>query len=169
MMPRFPQPIGASRERGVTLVEVVIVGVLAAIVMLALTGFYVNSQGTWIDSSSQAVTQREASLVLETLSDSVHVASKAQVDPATHTVILFGPDLVTERSRFWLNDADQRIHVGGGNPSVDQGPLETSRVTKFEVTANDSMVYVSPLELQTASNHAVTTSTAATMYNRVAP
>ncbi|HTO91059.1 MAG TPA: hypothetical protein VMJ70_08000 [Candidatus Sulfotelmatobacter sp.] len=161
--PRIGNILG---ERGITLVEVTVVGVLAAIVMLALTGFYVNSQGTWIDSSSQAVTQREASLVLETLTDSIHVASSAIV--TTGTLILNNADGI-ERSRFWLEPSDQRVHVGGGNPSVDQGPLETSRATQFVVAANDSMVYVIALQLHTASIDSVTMSTAAALINRVPP
>jgi len=168
MISRKGKRTGIGSERGITLVEVTVVGVLAAIVMMALTGFYVNSQGNWIDSSAQAVTQREATFVLETISDSVHVASSATVNSGTQTLILFNVSGV-ERSRFWLEPSDQRIHVGSGNPSVDQGPLATSRVTQFELTANDSMVFVAPLEMQTASNHAVPMAISATMYNRIPP
>ena len=56
-------------ERGLTLTELVVVGVLATLVMLALTGFYFNSQRTWLEGSSQALTQREATLALEHLAD----------------------------------------------------------------------------------------------------
>ena len=155
-------------ERGITLVEVTVVGVLAAIVMLALTGFYVNSQGNWIDASGQAVTQRDASFILSSISDSVHVASTADVPPGTNTLIL--NDITgTERCRFWLSSADQRIHLGINSPSVDQGPVATSKVTQFVLSKNDSMVYVAPLEMQNTSNHPVSMSIAATMYNRVVP
>ena len=160
-------------ERGITLVEVAIVGVLAAIVMLALTGFYINSQGNWIDSSAQAVTQRDATFILETLADSVHVASSAGVDLANHTLILFDVNSA-ERSRFWLESSDQLIHVGWtppgvGSPFVDQGPLTTSHVNQFVLSKDDSMVYVSRLELQASGNQVVTMSMAATMFNRVIP
>jgi type II secretory pathway pseudopilin PulG len=161
-------PVDRMRsQRGITLVEVTVVGVLAAIVMLALTGFYVNSQGTWIDSSAQAVTQREASFVLETLTDSIHTASSATVSSGPPMLVLYNAGGI-ERSRFWLG-ADDRIHVGGGNPSVDQGPLETSRATLFVVGKNDSMVYVTALQLHTASTDSVTMSTAAAMLNRIPP
>jgi hypothetical protein len=113
------------------------------------------------------VTQRDASFILETISDSVHVASSASVNAGTHTLILFNVNGV-ERSRFWLA-GDGHIHVGGGNPSVDQGPLVTSTVTQFNISSNDSTVFVSPLELQMSGNHAVNMSIAATMFNRVIP
>jgi hypothetical protein len=161
--------VGAvPNQRGITLVEVTVVGVLAAIVMLAMTGFYINSQGTWIDSSAQAVTQREASLVLEVLTDSIHTATSATVSAGPPLLVLYNVDGI-ERSRFWLEPSDQRIHMGGGNPSVDQGPLETSHVTQFVVGKNDSMVCITALQLHTASTDSVTFSTAAALLNRIPP
>ena len=37
-------------ERGLTLTEVAIVGVIGVLVLLGLGGFYLNSQATWLDA-----------------------------------------------------------------------------------------------------------------------
>lgn len=157
---RLPQ----ATERGLTLTEVVVVGVLAALVMLALTGFYVNSQGTWIDASSQAVTQRELSLVLQAIADSVHVASSANVNPATHTLILLDSG-GNEFCRFWLGSSDSLIHLGQG-ASIDHGPIGGSTVTRFDLEATISCVKVLGLEMKTATGRRVSMSTLAAFYNK---
>ena len=59
---KLPPPLS---ERGLTLTELTIVGVLACLVMLGLVGFYMSSQGVWMDASAQAITQREATSVID--------------------------------------------------------------------------------------------------------
>lgn len=157
-------PAGRLDERGMTLVEVVVVGVLAVIVMLALTGFYINSQGTWIEASSQAVTQREASLILQTLADSVHAASGASVNAGTKTVILLDAG-GSEFCRFWLNSSDSLIHIGKG-AGADFGPIATSVATRFDLSGDAQHVNVLALELRSASGRLVRMSTSAAFYNQ---
>jgi hypothetical protein len=160
-----PAVAGLRGERGVTLVEVVVVGVLAVIVMTALTGFYINSQGTWIDSSSLAITQREATLVLGAISDSVHAANSATVNSGSGTIILFDADSPpNEICRFWLNSADSLIHEG--KDTFDRGPLATSRVTRFEISGTATGVNIHVLEMRSASGRRVQLSSAASFYNR---
>ncbi len=151
-------------ERGITLVEVVVVGVLAAIVMLALTGFYISSQGTWIDASTQVVTQREASLVLETIADSVHASNSATVNAGTRTLILLDSGGL-EKCRFWLNPSDSLIHVGRGT-LVDWGPMANSRVSRFDLAATATRVHVLALQMRSANGRVVTMSGGAAFYNR---
>ena len=45
--------VSLRSERGLTLVELAIVGALATLVMLGLTGFYLNSQRLWIEASTK--------------------------------------------------------------------------------------------------------------------
>jgi hypothetical protein len=142
--------------------EVTVVGVLAAIVMLALTGFYINSQGTWIDASAQAITQREGSLVMEAITDSVHRAASAQL--AGGVLTLFDPT-PTEICHFWLDSGDSLMHVG--NPTQpDQGPLIRSTTTRFDCWANSKMVGITALELRSGNRRTVRFASGAVFYNR---
>ena len=154
-----------------TLVEVAIVGVLALVVVLALTGFYINSQGTWIDASSQAVAQREATFRMETMADCVHASASSDVATA-HTLILFEPPppngTGTEKCRFSWNLVDSLIHKGTGNPSVDGGPMGQSKVVAFDVTENSShtMVRILKLQVRSANGRLITMSTNAAFFNQ---
>lgn len=157
-----------SGQRGVTLVEVVVVGVLATIVMLAITGFYINSQGTWIEASSQAVTQREATVVLQAISEKAHQAYGADVTGA-RTILFFVPGPAPggmELCRFWVAD-DSLMHWGDpGAP--DRGPLATSKVTRFDLAGSpdSTMVKVLALEMRSANGRLVRLSTNAAFLNR---
>ena len=44
--------------------------ILGTMIMAGLVGFYLSSQGMWLDASTQAITQREASLVAAAMRDS---------------------------------------------------------------------------------------------------
>jgi Tfp pilus assembly protein PilE len=155
-------------QRGVTLVEVVVVGVLASVVMLALTGFYINSQATWIDASAQAVTQREVTFVAETIADSVHASYNAIVSTSPTTLILYDAPIGTgpaqEKCRFRLDPVDSLIHQW--HLTTDGGPLSYSRVTRFDVTTDGAMVKVLALEMRPSSGRLISESLNAAMYNR---
>src|SRR5262249_34679905 len=70
--------LNASRnERGLTLTELAVVMILGTMIMAGLVGFYLSSQGLWLDASTQAITQREASLVATAVRDSLRKSGKA--------------------------------------------------------------------------------------------
>lgn len=167
-MSRSARPRRGLDERGITLVEVVVVGVLASIVMLALTGFYINSQGTWIEASSQALTQREVSFALETISDSTHSANSALapvvVPNQIQSLILYdyGTPPV-EKCTFFVG-ADSLLHQSKGG--VDRGPLATSVVTSFLLSSDADMVRVLALEMRSANGRLIRMSTGAAFYNK---
>lgn len=155
-------------ERGLTLVEVVVVGVLAAIVMLGMTGFYINSQGTWIEASSQAVTQREATIVLETIADQAHASYSADLTtPNCLVLYATGPPAGgRELCRFWVG-ADSLMHQG--DPTVpDRGPMSTSKVTRFDLGGSDdsSMVKILALEMRSANGRIIRLSSNVAFLNR---
>jgi len=150
--------------RGITLVEVTVVGILAALVMLALSSFYINSQGTWIDASAQAMTQRDGTLILQVMADSIHGAATATVTPSPPTLHLYAfADPANETCQFRLDPVDHLVHLK--NPTFD-GPIAHSLVTRFEVTADTAMVHVDALELTTSANKPVVLSGSAVLYNR---
>jgi hypothetical protein len=153
---------------GFTLVEVAMVGMLATVLMLALTGFYINSQSTWIDASAQAVTQRELTFVLQTIADSVHASSSADTStPGSLVLYDYSPTLPPpEKCWFRWDSTDSLIHVGvGGN---DRGPLGASKVTDFEVTqdASHRMVRIVSLQMRSAHSRLLTLSSDAAFFNR---
>jgi len=149
--------IGAVGERGVTLTELTIIGVLATIVMLALTGFYFNSQRMWMDTSTKAMAQRDATLIVETLRQRVHEANQAVVDATTDPV----HNSLTLNYRFdrpvvvqW-EPSDSLIHVTrDGN---DLGAIGQTHVLRFQLTWDDAkhVVGLPLLEQRTANGDTV--------------
>ena len=145
-------------ERGLTLTELTIVGVLATIVMLALTTFYFNSQQVWIAGSTQALAQRDGTLLVEELRRRVHEAQVASVDTtdaAHHQLSLMyaGP---TPPVDFRWDSSDQRVHllVNG----IDKGPVVDTPVSRMQFTTQGAaMVDLTLLELRTANGDSVRT------------
>jgi hypothetical protein len=151
-----------SPERGLTLFEVTVVLVLASVLMMGLVGFYMNSQATWIESSAQAITQRDATLALERITEQIREASSA-VTPSPSTLVLY--DLGgNETRRFWLTAADSVLHHGLG--VQDDGPLVNSKVEQFQVAAGGGFVGVRSLILIGPNDVRVEVASGATMYNR---
>jgi Tfp pilus assembly protein PilW len=154
--------------RGITLTVVTIVMVLAALVTVGLVTFYLSSQATWMDASAQALAQRDATLVIEDITDAAHEAYKAQVvtDSNGNPMLIFQDDL-EEIARFWWNaDMDSLMHRGAGNPTRDLGPIGVSKVERFEVDTNDTLVYVRSLRMQSGTGQPVEVSSAMALYNR---
>jgi Tfp pilus assembly protein PilW len=155
-------------ERGLTLTEVVIVGVLAILVMLSLSGFYINSQSTWLEGSSQAVTQRDATLVVEHLADRVHEAASASFSPGTgqhHTLTLFDHDGV-QTYQFAIDPSDSLLHEYATATLDDKGPIVTSIVNRFQVQTGGALVDLTMLDLRSANEDTVKISSRFALYNR---
>ena len=55
------------------------VTVLATLGMFGIVFFYLSSQATWLDGSTQAISQREASVILGALTDSLRSAASVSV------------------------------------------------------------------------------------------
>lgn len=150
MIHRNPQD-----EQGVTLTELTVVTVLAVVVMLGLTGFYLTSQFTWIDGSARAVSQREGTFAIETIRDSARTA---------YAYDLLGNQL----SLFKVGETNTAFYVFRWDPSTSDsillaGPpgaerkLIDSRVRRFDLSFVDSgMVELTALELVSATGQPVT-------------
>jgi Tfp pilus assembly protein PilW len=156
-----------SPARGVTLIEVTIVMALSTLVVLGMLGFYISSQTTWMAGSTQAIAQRDATLLIEAVSDSVRAAAHAAVDSTDalhHTLILYDRDM-NEQWRFWWSPSDQLIHQG---PGLDQnrGPVVGSQVTRFQVDTLARVVEIRLVELRDSEGHYVRLTSAAALHNR---
>ena len=155
-------------QRGVTLTEVMIVGIIGTLVMGGLVAFYLSSQLTWLDASTQAITQREATFVTSTIADSVRKSGKAQVVPSpdgahSHLALFHKASDATPFTYFYWNAADSSVH-NGTSDGGDHGPMTQAKVRRFAVTATGTQVAVD-LELSSrAGKFALTTQTV--MINR---
>lgn len=155
--------------RGISLVEVTIAVVLASVVMVGVVGFYISSQATWLDSSTKAVSQREATLALEQITSRVRGASSAIASPTpdANRMRLYLYDLGGNLQwMFWYVTADSTLHHGPSE-AADRGPLMLSRVTRFRVSVTgNALVEVHDLDLLSPTGQIIELSTAAALYNR---
>jgi Tfp pilus assembly protein PilW len=158
-------------ERGITLTELTIVMVLAALVTVGIVTFYLNSQSLWLDASTQAMTQRDATLVLEAITADARPAAGAIVlaDPDTlhQTLVLYeDPGKTVERSRFAWNAEDSLIHYFSGPATTARGPLASSKVLRFQLETNDTLVTVRELWMYSSTGQPVEIASTVVMNNR---
>ena len=123
--------------RGLTLTEVVVVMVIGTLIMAGIVGFYLSSQGVWLDSSTQVITQREASLIASAVRDSVRKAGWAQVsevpDPLHCQLALYDkPGAPAPFYYVWWNASDSLIYSGTSLQGDGSGPMGTSRAERLQ-------------------------------------
>ena len=159
----------ALNERGLTLTELAIVGAMGLLVMTAIMGFYMNCQTIWTDASSKSNTQREATGLMEHISEQVHRSARAVVTEEgdiTHCrVQLFNQGEVTPWYSFWW--ADSMIHESGAGG--DSSTNVTSVVERFQMVPClncDELVELTDLQLRSAEGRRVSLSTKMALYNR---
>jgi hypothetical protein len=147
--------------------EVTIVVVLASLVMLALLGFYINSQATWTDASSQAITQRELTTVIERITEKVHVAHHAVItnlDGQHQQLDLFDRSNTNLYTLTW-NMADSLLYESAPDIAGGAHPILGSHVVTFLLSA-DSVVTVTDLTVRSATGRPMTTSSTMALMNR---
>jgi type II secretory pathway pseudopilin PulG len=157
----------ARNERGLTLTEITVVMVLATVLMLGLTGFYMNAQSTWLDGSTQAITQREATLILEAIRDVAHHSSGVVVVTTgpLHDRVAFLNVLGDPWYEFWCDDRDSLLYHGSPDDEP-RGPVGTSIVGRFQLTSSDSLLTLDMLELRTQTGFRVRTTSSFAILNR---
>lgn len=163
-------------ERGVTLTELTIATVLASVIMFGLVGFYIGSQGVWMDSSGQALTQREATQIIETLTERGQGALGITLTDVVGTDSLQSITFLVPRpggyvgsDRFWWDASDHRIHheVDGGG---DRGALEASEVQRFSFRCDADTGYVEFfLRMRSPENHIVAVTSGIALPNNPRP
>ncbi len=160
-----------DRQSGMTLIEVTVVMVLAAVVTLGMIGFYISSQASWLDASTEALAQRDATLIVQAISDSVRKAAAATTsnapDAEHQTLSLYSdPTATTAFCRFFWG-SDSLVHVGGPGGSDDHGPVAASKVSRFEIsTTGGNAVLIDLVELPCPPGAPVQVSSAAALINR---
>lgn len=164
--------------RGFTLVEMTVVVVLAGVVTLGLLGFYLNSQATWMDASSQALAQRDATSIVEAITSRARDAAAVIVTPAApDTILTFykqdpsPPNSLIEPYSFWWSNADSLVHQGVGTGNQDDGPVAPSLVERFHFEMDPALpiLHLRMLEVRSTQGEHVQVSTSFTLYNGPKP
>jgi prepilin-type N-terminal cleavage/methylation domain-containing protein len=157
-----------ASSRGFTLPEVMVVMVLAGVVTLGLVGFYLNSQATWMDASSQALAQRDASAVVEALAYRARFASSAALNivPPDTVLTFYDKNLVALYS-FWRSPSDSLVHSGDGDGSVDGGPVVPSHVEQFSIALDATLplVHLTNLQVRSETGERVQMQSTFALYN----
>jgi Tfp pilus assembly protein PilW len=156
-------------EAGLTLTEVAVVMIIGTMIMAGLVGFYLASQGLWLDASTQAITQREASLVASAIRDSVRSAGSAKAfsvpDSLHQQLALFRrKGDATPSFYFWWDASDSLIHAGATIGGSGSGPMVMSHADRFRVTSTGQAVRVD-LRLRSATGSTVDVGTLAVFMN----
>jgi prepilin-type N-terminal cleavage/methylation domain-containing protein len=158
-------------QRGLTLIEVMIVVVLAGVVTLGLVGFYLQSQSMWMDASTQALAQRDATGLIEVMRSKTAAAAKALAqsvppDNRNSLLILYDADN-TETDRFFWNAADSLVHRGEGPNGTDQGAVLSATVERFHVSVDAllPLVTLDTLRVRSTSGSRVKMTAAFALYN----
>lgn len=159
----------AIAQRGLTLTEVTVVIVIASVVMAGMVAFYLNSQGTWMDASSQAIAQREATLAIATIRDRVMGADSAVVtfnpDAAHASLAILRPNAPAESTFFFWWNGDSLLHSGYRNAGEDRGPVVASTVEIFRARAAGRMVSIDTLTIRSAMGERISIGTRILMRN----
>ena len=134
-------------ERGLTLVEVAVVMILGTMIMAGMVGFYLSSQGLWLDCSAQAITQREATLVASAMRDSIRKSGKAIATPVPDSLhqqlaLFRGKGDVVPYYYFWWSPQDSLIYSGRSVGGAGSGPMIFSRAERFQLLASGVAVRV---------------------------
>lgn len=159
---------GQHREAGFTLLELAVVMALAGVVSLGLVAFYLNSQMLWMDASTQALAQRDATLIIETIREEAETAGTAQVQSAggENNMVLFyrGP---VQQSGFYWRPADSLVHYLNAYGS-DRGPIAPTKVERFYVSLDTTglpMLRIDTLRVRSTTGQRVQISGGLAMYN----
>jgi len=157
-------------ERGYTLTELTVVMVLAALVTVGLVTFYLNSQAVWLDASTQSMEQRDATLLLEQITQRVRSAGSAVVvsdpDSLHQRLILFEGEVGTSPTACWFywDSADSLIHLNEPGPEVPN-PVVSSKVARFQLDRDATHVYVYRLQMAGTRGTPVEVHSSIRMYN----
>jgi hypothetical protein len=129
--------------------------------------FYLSSQATWVDGSTQAISQREASVILGALTDSLRRAASASVFPSPDTLhqgISMRNSSGSEFYRVWWHSGDSLVHAT--LPNGDHGAIGLSKVEVFKFGRADSLVQLRLLQVRSPGGERVQLATTIKLYNR---
>ena len=140
---------------------------VAALGMLGIVFFYLSSQATWLEGSTQAISQREASVILGALTDSLRSAASASVFNSPDSLdqgISIKDGTGAEYFRLWWNAGDSLVHEKVRTGS-DLGAIGRSTIEVFRFGRADSLVELRLLQVRSPSGERVKLATTVNLYN----
>jgi len=167
--------LARGSARGFTLVEFTIVAGLGALIVLSLSTFYLNAQSMWIDSSVQAVTQRDATLFMERMEQVIGEADQAVLNNPHQLSLLKreppGAPVGTQIALIdWDGTTDHATITTGmdGTPKFAFWPATgTLKALQFRMTSADArVVYLDSLRINTPAGEPVYFSTCFALFNK---
>ena len=157
----------SCREAGFTLLELTVVVAMAGLVTLGLVAFYLNSQMLWMDASTQALAQRDATTIIETIREEAETSESALIQSVggENNMVIFyrGP---VQQGTFYWRPADSLLHYLDG--SADRGPIVPTKVERFYVSLDTTglpMLMIDTLRVRSTSGQRVQISGGLTFYN----
>lgn len=155
--------------RGLTLVEFTIVATLGAVVVLTISGFYLSAQSMWLDSSVQAVSQRDASLFLGEIGRRIEAADRVEPGVTPHEIELYLNDVQTGLITWTPGNKHAQItdFEGGSGTPTDWPANGAMAALEFRIEqSNPRVVYVDSLRIVSPSGEPIYLSSAFGVYNR---
>jgi len=159
-----------SRQAGFTLMELTVVMAMAGIVTLGLVAFYLQSQMLWMDASTQALAQRDATTIIEAMREKAETAASVDIQAAGsgNNVVVFLDKDGIELGRFLWSPADSLVHYAiSSAPNDDKGPITPTRVERFALSAqpNDPFLKLDSLRVRSTTGQTVQMSSGMALYN----
>ena len=159
----------SGNERGLTLVEFTIVAALGAVVMLTISSFYLASQSMWLDSSIQAVSQRDASMFVGEIGRRIEQADHVTWVDENNIELYSSP---TDQSGWirWVPGEEYAdvtdLDAGGGETRTRWPANGRLKSLKFRVEGADPrIVYLDSLRIEMPSGETLYLSSAFGLYN----
>ena len=127
----------------------------------------------WLDASTQAITQREATLDTSAMRDSIRTSGYAKAipspDPLHEQLALYRRSTdATPYYYFWWSSSDSLLYSGTSIGGTGSGPMIVSRAERFQLIATSTGVRVD-MRLRSASGDVVEAGAFAVMMNRDNP
>lgn len=141
-------------QRGLTLIEFTMIAALGAVVMLTLSSFYLSAQRTWLDSSIQAVSQRDATLFLGEIGRRIEAAD--QVVVTTNNVDLYTNSSQTGSISWSPSDSLAKIKDFAAGTETEWPANGRIRTLQFHAEGADPrVVYLDSLRIETPAGRTI--------------
>jgi prepilin-type N-terminal cleavage/methylation domain-containing protein len=163
-------PTNRGRQAGFTLMELTVVITLAGVVTLGLVAFYLQSQMLWMDASTQALAQRDATTIIEAMREKAETAASLEIQAAGagNNAVVFKDHDDIELGRFFWSPADSLVHYAlSSAPADDKGPIAPTKVERFALSAalNQPFLKIDTLRVRSTTGQTVQMSSGMALYN----
>jgi type II secretory pathway pseudopilin PulG len=161
----------AHPEAAFTLMELTVVIVLAGVVTLGLVAFYLNAQMLWMDASTQALAQRDATTIMEAIREHVETSGLAVTQLVANgnwKVTLYPAPTAPQSGGFIWQAGDSLIHSFDAT-GKDVGPLVPTKVERFTLSTPGNgipMLMVDTLRVRSTTGQRVQMSGGFALYNQ---